>query len=108
MDALTLFGLVAVTAMLACYALEDASPWWTLAFAAACLLVAAYGFMQGAWPFGVLEVVWAGIAALRWRRRRADGPVPLTGSAARSKSGRVATFTGSRSTVTAANATVST
>jgi hypothetical protein len=69
MDALTLFGLFAVTAMLVCYALEDRSHWFVLAFAGACLLGSAYGFMQGAWPFGVVEAVWAGIALWRWQKR---------------------------------------
>jgi hypothetical protein len=72
MDALTLFGLAAVTAMLVCYALEDRSAWFVLAFAAACLLASAYGFLQGAWPFGVVEAVWAAVALARWRRRRLD------------------------------------
>src|SRR5579863_10065337 len=61
-DALTAFGLFAVTAMLVCYALEARSPWWTLGFAAACLLGSAYGFLQGAWPFGMVEAVWAIVA----------------------------------------------
>ncbi len=69
MDLLTAFGLLAVTAMLVTYALEDRSPWFILAFAGACLLGSAYGFLQGAWPFGVLEAVWAGVAAWRWRRK---------------------------------------
>jgi hypothetical protein len=69
MDVLTLFGLVAVTAMLICYALEDHSPWFILAFAAACLLASAYGFLQGAWPFGIIEAIWAGVAMRRWRTR---------------------------------------
>ncbi|ODR95633.1 hypothetical protein AUC70_01690 [Methyloceanibacter stevinii] len=69
MDPLTVFGLIAVTAMLVTYALEDRSPWYILAFAFACLLGSAYGFLQGAWPFGVLEAVWAGVAAYRWRSR---------------------------------------
>jgi hypothetical protein len=67
MDALTLFGLFAVVAMLTTYALEDRSPWFVLAFAGACVLGSAYGFLQGAWPFGMVEAVWAVIAALRWR-----------------------------------------
>ena len=66
MDGLTLFGLSAVTAMLVFYALEDRSPWFILAFAAACALASAYGFLQGAWPFGVVEIAWAAIAARRW------------------------------------------
>lgn len=73
-DALTLFGLAAVTAMLVCYMLEDRSPWWTLAFAAACAAGSAYGFLQGAWPFGLVELVWAGVAVAKWRRLRRSGP----------------------------------
>lgn len=69
MDFLTGFGLFAVTAMLVTYALEDRSPWFILAFAFACLLGSAYGFLQGAWPFGVLEAIWPGVAGYRWRQR---------------------------------------
>jgi len=69
MDQLTVFGLIAVTAMLVTYALEERSLWFILAFAFACLLGSAYGFLQGAWPFGVLEAVWAVVAADRWRRQ---------------------------------------
>ena len=71
MDALTLFGLLAVTAMLVTYALEDNSAWFVLGFAAACVLGSAYGFLQGAWPFGVLEAIWSGVALWRWRKRAA-------------------------------------
>ena len=73
MDALTLFGLVAVTAMLVFYAVEDRSPNFVLAFAAACGLASAYGFLQGVWPFGVVEAVWAGVAVQRWRVRTRGG-----------------------------------
>jgi hypothetical protein len=71
MDALTLFGLFAVTAMLVFYALEDRSPWCILGFAFACALGSAYGFLQGAWPFGVVEAIWAVVAVQRWRGRAA-------------------------------------
>ena len=71
MDALTTFGLFAVTAMLVCYAFEARSAWWTLGFAGACLLGSTYGFLQGAWPFGLVEAVWALVAARRWWARRA-------------------------------------
>jgi hypothetical protein len=70
MSPLTAFGLFAVTAMLVCYALEARSPWWTLAFAGACVLGSVYGFAQGAWPFGLVEAVWAGVAVWRWMGRR--------------------------------------
>ena len=69
MTPLSLFGLFAVTAMMVCYALEARSAWWTLGFAGACVLGSAYGFAQGAWPFGLVEGVWAGVALWRWRGR---------------------------------------
>jgi 4-amino-4-deoxy-L-arabinose transferase-like glycosyltransferase len=76
MDALTAFGLFAVTAMLVFYALEDRSPWYILAFAAACALASAYGFLQGAWPFGVIEVIFTGAAVWRWRTRIRNAQSP--------------------------------
>jgi hypothetical protein len=66
MDALTWFGLFAVTAMLVTYALEARSTWWVLGFAGACLLGSAYGFLQGAWPFGLVEAIWSFVALRRW------------------------------------------
>jgi hypothetical protein len=69
-DILTIFGLFAVSAMLVCYAFEDRSPWWILGFAAACALGSVYGFLQGAWPFGLVEAVWSMVALRRWRSRR--------------------------------------
>jgi hypothetical protein len=75
MDGLTAFGAAAVTAMLVFYALEWRSAWFVLAFAGACLASSVYGFLQGAWPFGVVESVWCLVALRRWwtRRRSADG-----------------------------------
>jgi hypothetical protein len=66
MTRLTIFGLFAVTAMLVFYALEARSRWFILAFAGACLLGSAYGFLQGAWPFGLIEAVWSVVALCRW------------------------------------------
>jgi len=68
LTALNLFGLFAVTAMLVCYAFERRSPWFILGFAGACALGSVYGFLQGAWPFGLVEAIWAGVAVRRWRR----------------------------------------
>jgi hypothetical protein len=68
MDALTAFGLFAVTAMLVCYACEDRSPWFILAFAVSCTLGSIYGFLQGAWPFGLVEAIWSLVALRRWWR----------------------------------------
>ena len=72
MSPLTAFGLFAVTAMLVCYTLDARSRWWTLGFAGACALGLAYGFLQGAWPFGLVEGVWSVVALARWRRRLKD------------------------------------
>jgi hypothetical protein len=69
MDALTAFGLFAVTMMLFCYALEERSPCFILAFAIACALGSIYGFLQGAWPFGLVEAIWALVAVRRWLGR---------------------------------------
>jgi hypothetical protein len=69
MDALALFGLVAVTLMLVFYALEDRSRWCVLGFACACALGSTYGFLQGAWPFGIVEAIWSLVALRRWLRR---------------------------------------
>lgn len=71
MDGLSAFGLFAVTAMVVCYAFEDRSPWVVLGFAGTCVLGSIYGFLQGAWPFGLVEAVWAVIAFFRWRARHA-------------------------------------
>lgn len=70
-NAVTLFGLVAVTAMVVFYAVENRHHLYTLAFAGACGLASAYGFLSGAWPFGFVEAVWAVVALVRWRRRLA-------------------------------------
>ena len=70
MTPLSVFGLFAVTAMLVCYALEDRSAWFILAFACACWLGSAYGFLQGAWPFGLVEAIWGFVAVRRWWKLR--------------------------------------
>ena len=57
MTGLTLFGLVAVALMLVFYSLEKRSHWFLLAFSGSCVLASMYGFMQGAWPFGLVEAI---------------------------------------------------
>ena len=68
MNAITLYGLVSVSLMLVFYALEGRSPWFVLAFAVSCAMSSAYGFMQGAWPFGGVEAIWTFVALNRWRK----------------------------------------
>ena len=69
MDLLTAFGALAVSAMLLFYALEQRGPSFVLAFAGACIGSSVYGFLQGAWPFGIVELIWCGVAVRRWWRR---------------------------------------
>lgn len=70
MNLLTLYGLFTVIAMLVFYALERRSNWYVLLFALSCLLASSYGFLQGAWPFGAVEVIWAGVALRRWQKAK--------------------------------------
>ena len=56
--------------MLMTYALEKRSAWFVLAFAGACLLGSIYGFLQGAWPFGLVEAIWTAVALRRWTQQR--------------------------------------
>ena len=67
---LNAFGLLAVTLTLVFYALEDRSPTFVLAFGGGCLASAVYGFLQGAWPFGLIEIAWTIVAVRRWLDRR--------------------------------------
>jgi len=70
MDALTLYGLFAVLAMLVFYALEKRNHRYIFAFAVSCMLASVYGFLQGAWPFGFVEAVWSVVALRRWWSER--------------------------------------
>jgi len=75
MTALGLFGFGSVLFMLFCYTMETRAPGWTLDFAFGCMLSSIYGFLQGAWPFGAAELLWAAIAMRRWWQRRAESPI---------------------------------
>jgi hypothetical protein len=70
MNRLTAFGLFAAVMMLICYAFERRSPWFILAFAMSCALGSVYGYLQGAWPFCILEAVWSVVALRRWTLTR--------------------------------------
>jgi hypothetical protein len=62
----TIYGVCAVTFMMTMYALERRGRRFVLGFACGCLLSSAYGFLSGAWPFGVVELIWTGIAVRRY------------------------------------------
>jgi hypothetical protein len=66
--ALTIYGVLALTFMMAMYALENRHRRYVLAFACGCALASSYGFLSGAWPFGVVEAIWALVALRRFQR----------------------------------------
>jgi len=66
---ITAFGVLAVSLMMAAYAAERRHRHFVLAFAVGCLLSSAYGFLAGAWPFGAVEIIWAGVAMRRYQSR---------------------------------------
>ena len=68
--AVTIYGVCALTFMMAMYALEHRGRSFVLAFAAGCVLSSVYGFLSGAWPFGVVELIWAGVAVRRYQTFR--------------------------------------
>ena len=70
---ITIYGVLALTFMMTMYALERRSPAFILAFAVGCLASAAYGFLAGAWPFGVVEAIWSVIAVRRYLAVRREG-----------------------------------
>ena len=70
--AVTVYGVCAVSFMMAMYALERRGKRFILAFSLGCLLSSAYGFLSGAWPFGVVEFIRSGIAARRYRRAESN------------------------------------
>jgi hypothetical protein len=65
---LTAFGISALTFMMVTYALERRHAYFILAFACGCALASFYGFLSGAWPFGVVEAIWALVALRRFAK----------------------------------------
>ncbi|HTX68747.1 MAG TPA: hypothetical protein VMH50_06330 [Thermoleophilia bacterium] len=70
MSPVTIYGVCAVGFMMVMYALEPRGRGYILAFAAGCVLSSAYGFLSGAWPFGVVEAIWAVVAVRRYLSAR--------------------------------------
>jgi hypothetical protein len=66
MTRITLFGVTSLTFMMVMYALEHRGREFVLAFAVGCALSGAYGFLSGAWPFGVVEAIWSVVALRRF------------------------------------------
>ncbi len=66
--AVTVYGVCAVSFMMVMYAMERRGRRFILLFAIGCLLSSAYGFLSGAWPFGVVEALWSVIAVRRFRQ----------------------------------------
>ena len=69
---LTVYGATVLPFMMLMYAMERRSRYFVLAFAIGCALSSSYGFLSGAWPFGVVEAIWCGIALQRFSRGSAE------------------------------------
>ena len=65
--AVTVYGVCALSFMMAMYALEHRHRRYIALFAVGCVLSSIYGFLSGAWPFGVIELIWATLAFRRYR-----------------------------------------
>jgi hypothetical protein len=63
---ITVYGACAVTFMMVMYALERRGNVFVLGFALGCVLSSSYGFLSGAWPFGVVEGIWSVVAFRRY------------------------------------------
>jgi hypothetical protein len=70
---LTAYGVTALTFMMVMYGLEQRHARFILAFAVGCLLASSYGFLSGAWPFGVVEAIWSVIALRRYLQQLRRG-----------------------------------
>ena len=66
----TVYGVAALTFMMTMYALEARGRRYIAGFALGCALSSSYGFVSGAWPFGVVEGVWTLIALRRFASAR--------------------------------------
>ena len=66
MNWLTAFGVAVLTFMMLMYALERRGRGFILAFGVGCALSSLYGFLSGAWPFGVVEAIWTVVALKRF------------------------------------------
>lgn len=73
--AITLFGICALAFMMVMYALEPRGRVFILGFSAGCALSSVYGFLSGAWPFGVVEAIWTGVALRRYLAHPASVPI---------------------------------
>ena len=67
MSSIEIFGALSVSLMMLFYALEKRASVFVLLFSAACLASSGYAVAIQAWPFAVVEFLWAGIAFHRWK-----------------------------------------
>jgi hypothetical protein len=62
----TIYGVCGLTFIMLMYPLERRGRAFVLAFALGCALSSSYGFLSGAWPFGVVEAIWTVVALRRY------------------------------------------
>lgn len=67
MSGVEALGLVAITIMVASYALEHVHHLFIAIFAIGCAIAAFYAYLIGSYPFLIAESLWAIIALRRWQ-----------------------------------------
>ncbi|MCZ6640925.1 MAG: hypothetical protein O7F71_05070 [Gammaproteobacteria bacterium] len=65
--ALEVFGMVAISIMVASYAFEKLSPMFIASFSLGCALAAVYAYLLESYPFFFAEVIWSVVAFARFR-----------------------------------------
>jgi hypothetical protein len=59
-----IYGAIVLVIMMLFYFRESRGKIYTLLFGIACFFSSSYGFLSGAWSFGVIELAW-GLMTLR-------------------------------------------
>lgn len=65
---LTIFGFIGGSLMVMCYWLEPRHRRYTFLMGVLCVLMAVYAYLQGSYPFILVEGAWAYVAFTRWRQ----------------------------------------
>ena len=70
LDRLMLFGFISAGLTLLFFKEQRQSRSAVLALAVCLLATAVYGFLEGAWPLGMIQSVWSVSIFRRWRSQR--------------------------------------
>ncbi|HEY8748353.1 MAG TPA: hypothetical protein VIM11_10285 [Tepidisphaeraceae bacterium] len=72
MDVLAVVGFLLAVVQLACFAHQHHSTALLFGLGLSAVGIAVYAALQGAWPLGMIQMVWAVAAFRRWSRQIRD------------------------------------